>query len=174
MKILVNVFDKIIFATIFILALQVPILADHYRQYLAGYHDATAQNVAEYEQLANRYGYASADAMIEDLQKNNEPVVREDATNKAQQIQQLAVIKQGIATLDNGNYFSQAWYMFTPARFTTLKRVAENFSPSVPLSPTAVIFSLVVAILANLLIWTPALCVKGVKRFRKKSIRFAH
>ena len=174
MRILVNVFDKIIFAAIFIVALQVPILADHYRQYLSGYHDATVQSVAEYEQLAAQYGYASAGEMIEDLQNNSEAVVREDASNKAQKIQQLAVIKQGIATLSDGNYFTQAWYMFTPQRYTTLKRVAENFSPSVPLSPTAVIFSLIVAILANLLIWTPALCVRGVRKFRKKSIRFAH
>ncbi|WP_018984847.1 DUF2937 family protein [Salinimonas chungwhensis] len=173
MKVLVNVIDKIIFAAVFILALQVPILADHYRQYLAGYHDATAQSVKAYRQLAQQYGYDNVDAMIDELQNNQEPVVREDAANKARQLQDLISLKQGIETLSQGNYFTQAWYMFTPSRFATLRRVADNFSPSVPLAPAAVLFSLITAIVINLLFWTPALCVRGVRKLRKKPIRFA-
>lgn len=174
MKILVNVVDKIIFAAVFVAALQIPILADHYRQYLSGAYDTRVQTVNEYRTLARQFGYSDVEAMVKALQKNEDALVREDARNKAGQLAQLDELRSGLATLQQGNYFEQAWYMFQPARYTTLRQVARNFSPSVPLVPAAVGFSLVLAILVNLLLWSPALCVKGVRRLRKKPIRFAH
>ena len=69
---LVRVFDKLIFAILFILALQVPILADHYRQYLSGYYDATREEVTALSTLAKKHGYPSANAMLEALKQNPE------------------------------------------------------------------------------------------------------
>ena len=59
MHVLARVIDKLLFAALFIAALQVPILADHYRQYLAGYFDATREQVAELEVLARQFNYPS-------------------------------------------------------------------------------------------------------------------
>lgn len=168
MKALVNIMDKIIFAALFIAALQVPVLADHYRQYLTGFYDATAQQVAGYESLARQFGYASVPAMLDDLRTNNSPVVRQDAEQKALTMRRLQDLETALTQLQTGNYFSRAWYMFNPDRFDVLKRVGENFAPSVPLSPPAVIYSVVVAIIANMLLWTPAWCVRGVRRLRRR------
>lgn len=173
MKALVNIMDKIIFAALFIAALQVPVLADHYRQYLTGFYDATAQQVADYESLARQFGYASVSAMLDDLRTNNSPMVRQDAEQKAVTMRRLQDLETGLTQLQTGNYFSQAWYMFNPDRFDVLKRVGENFAPSVPLSPPAVIYSVVVAIIANMLLWTPAWCVRGARRLCRRPQRAA-
>ncbi|MFT5178352.1 MAG: hypothetical protein ACI90R_001398, partial [Alteromonas macleodii] len=56
----------------------------------------------------------------------------------------------------------------------TLKRVLDNFSPSVPLTPSSIVFSLVTAILLNLLIWTPHFCYCQVKKIKNKPKRYAY
>ena len=78
----IRVVDKIVFATLFVAALQVPILADHYRQYLSGYYDATREEVSAMSALATQHGYASVGAMLNALRQNSEAVVRADAEDR--------------------------------------------------------------------------------------------
>ena len=175
MHVLARVIDKLLFAALFIAALQVPILADHYRQYLSGYFDATREQVAELEDLARQFNYPSVDALIDSLKQNAEAVVREDAANKSDLLVRLAEADEGLTKLNNGNYFQQAGYMFAPSRQDTLVRVLDNFAPSIPLTPTAIVFSLATAILINLLVICPFwACRHGYHwyRERKQRVRF--
>lgn len=155
MHLLARVTDKLLFAILLLATLQVPILADHYRQYLSGFYDAQLEQVTAIEQLARDYNYNTVDALLESLAQNSNPVVREDARNKASAIARMREVETGLETLTNGAYYQQAWYMFSPSRKNTLFRVLDNFSPSVPLSPEPVVFSILFAILLNVLVWTP-------------------
>ena len=155
MLLLARVTDKLLFAILLLATLQVPILADHYRQYLSGYYDAQLERVTAIEQLARDYNYNTVDALLENLSKNASPVVREDARNKALAIARLREVETGLETLNHGAYYQQAWYMFSPSRKNTLSRVLDNFSPSVPLSPEPVVYSILFAILLNMLVWSP-------------------
>ncbi len=166
MTLFVRILDKIIFATLLLLAMQVPILADHYRQYLTGYYDATAAQVAEYETLSTKHGYASVDAMIAALKNNSNPVVRDDAQNKLNTISTLKQLDEGLTILTRGHYYEQAWYMLAPAQNATLKRVMDNFHPSIPLSGDAVVFSLITAIIINTLLWAPYWTAIRIKKWR--------
>ncbi|GFD87800.1 hypothetical protein KUL152_00260 [Tenacibaculum sp. KUL152] len=171
---IVRVLDKVLFAVLFIITLQVPILADHYRQYLSGYYDALRDEVTSSTELAKQHGFSSVEAMLESLQQNNEAVVRENATLKAERFAQINAIEQGMRKLEHGHYFEKLVFMATPSRYDTLDRVLDNFSPSVPLTPSSIIFSLVTAILLNLLIWTPHFCYCQVKKVRSKPKRFSY
>lgn len=170
MRIVIRLVDKLVFSALLLIALQIPILADHYRQYLSGFVDATEQQVAGYQRLADEFGYPSIDAMIVALEQNPEAVIRADAENKKVTLAQLKELQHGLTTLQQGHYYEQAWYMFTPTHSETLKRVLENFAPSVPLTPTAIIYSVVTAMLLNFLLWLPYLgacgCVKLYRRHR--------
>ena len=53
---IVRALDKVVFAVVFIITLQVPILADHYRQYLNGYYDALRE-VSSSSALAKQHGF---------------------------------------------------------------------------------------------------------------------
>ncbi|RDV24317.1 DUF2937 family protein [Alteromonas aestuariivivens] len=152
---IVRIIDKIGFAVLLLLALQIPILADHYRQYLSGYYDATARQVAEYQSMADEFGYPTVTEMINALERNSSPIVQKDAQYKLRTLAEHRQLESGLSTLKNGHYFQQAWYMLAPKQRATLARVLENFSPSVPLTPSAIVYSLITAILANLLLWTP-------------------
>ncbi len=165
---LINLLDKFLFAIVLIAALQIPILADHYRQYLSGYVDATQTTVNEYQALADQFGYASVSQMIEQLQQNPAPLVRQDAQNKAATVTRLSELQAGLKVLNTGHFFEQTWYMLAPERFETLKKVGSNFSPSIPLQPVAVVYSVVLALLINALFYTPAWCVRGARRLRRR------
>ncbi|QJR79803.1 DUF2937 family protein [Alteromonas pelagimontana] len=173
MGIFVRVIDKIVFAALFLSALQIPILADHYRQYLAGFYDATSEQVQQYQALADQFDYPSIEAMIDTLRQNPDRMIQEDASNKAQTVAKLDEISHGLETLQQGHYFQQAWYMFSPEHKNTLVRVMDNFAPSVPLSPTAIVFSLITAIVVNLIIWAPFWTVGKVRHLRRKRVRYA-
>lgn len=155
MHLLARVTDKLLFAVLLLAALQVPILADHYRQYLSGYYDGLQEQADTIKQLAIDYHYSSIEALLADLANNADPVVREDARNKIATLARLSELETGLDALSNGAYYQQAWYMFAPARKNTLLRVLDNFSPSVPLSPEPVVFSILFATLLNMLIWSP-------------------
>ncbi len=178
MGIVVRLADKLIFSALLLIALQIPILADHYRQYLSGFMDATKQQVAGYQRLADDYGYSSVDAMIKALESNSEALIRSDAEIKRQTLAQLKELQRGLSTLQQGHYYEQAWYMFNPAQADTLKRVLDNFAPSVPLTPTAIIYSVITAILLNLLIWLPYFgacgCKKLYRRYHSHPTRSQH
>lgn len=172
----VRVIDKVVFAVLFILTLQVPILADHYRQYLSGYYDALRDEVSSSSMLAKQHGFSSVEAMLNSLQTNSEALVREDAQLKATRFAQIEVIEQGMRKLEHGHYFEKLMFMATPSQYDTLQRVLKNFRPSVPLTPSSVIFSLISAILLNLLIWTPHFCYCQVKKqkHKRKQQNYSH
>lgn len=165
---LINLLDKFLFAVLLLLALQIPILADHYRQYLNGFVTATQKTVSEYQALADQFGYDSVELMIDDLQQNPAPLVRRDAQNKALTVKRLNELESGLQILSSGHFLEQTWYMLAPQRFDTLKKVGNHFSPSIPLQPSAVIYSVVLALLINAVFYTPIWCVKGVRRLRHR------
>lgn len=154
----VRFFDKFIFALLFIGALQVPILADHYRQYLSGYYDATREEVESIAAMAQRHGYVSASALLDSLKQNSEAAVRDDAMRKAAMFDKLSDIEAGIRTLTYGHYFEKLGYMATPSHADKLVKVITHYKPAIPLTPSSLTFSLVTAILVNLLLWSPYFC----------------
>ena len=112
--------------------------------------------------------------MLDSLQKNSEPVVRENASMKASRFAQITTLEQGMRKLEHGHYFEQLVFMASPSQYGTLNRVLDNFRPSVPLTPSSIVFSLVTAIFLNLLIWTPHFCYCQVKKVKNKPKRYAY
>lgn len=169
-----RVLDKVVFAVLFIITLQVPILADHYRQYLNGYYDAIKDEVTSSSELAKQHGFSSVEAMLDSLKQNDEALVRDSASQKAKRFSMIESIEHGMRTLEYGHYFEKLMYMSSPSQFSTLKKVVDNFRPSIPLTPASIIFSLVTAILLNLLIWTPQFCYCQVKKVKRKRASYSY
>lgn len=92
---IVNLFDKLIFACAFIVSLQLPQLSDHYQQHLAGLYHATKWQVDGYAKTAKQYNFSSTQAMINRHLANTEPSVRADANQKQQTLLQFADLKKG-------------------------------------------------------------------------------
>jgi hypothetical protein len=155
MNFIINIFDKIVFGALLLLFFQVPILADHYLQYVSGYFDATERQVEGFKANAAQHNYPDVYAMIEDLLANTNSVVRTDAQQKMQTMKEYEELKLSIATLKEGNIYERAWFMFNPSRWETLNKVYGNFKPGIPLSLQDIGFSLLTALILSICLMWP-------------------
>ena len=165
--IILRLIDKIVFAALLILMLQVPIVTDHYVQYLNGYVDATQAEVDHYQQLADTYGYTDINSMLTALQANQDELVRDDAQHKQTVMQAHKEAQQALKKLRTSNYFEQAWYFAQPAQYQRLGQVLNLYQPSLPLKPQTVGSALITSFSLYLLLWLPV----ALLRHRRKKHR---
>lgn len=147
--------DKLIFGLALLVCLQVPLLADHYQQFIAGQLDSIQWQVDGYEANAKQHGYADARAMIAHHQQNEVASVRTDALQKLETLEEFDRLTNGLLVFQEGNLLEKAYFMFQPDRYDVLKKTLYNFKPGVPLGTEGVVFGLVAALILNLMIVLP-------------------
>ena len=147
--------DKLVFGVALIVALQMPLLVDHYHQYLSGWYKATQWQVDGYEATAKTHQFASAQAMIDAHLNNAEPSVRTDAEQKLATLERLADLRLGMDTFATGNLLEKMLFMLHPDRIHVLKDVIQNFKPGIPLNTSGLAFAVILALLLNFLIMLP-------------------
>ncbi len=152
---IVNLLDKLIFAGLLLIAFQVPVLSDHYVQYLSGYYEATKHQVEGFRSNAVRHGYPDEYAMINDLLQNPNAVIKDDARQKQLTLREFDELTQTLTTLINGNYFERAWFISSPKQWKTLDKVLVNFKPGIPLSINDLVYSVLIALLLSTLLTLP-------------------
>ncbi|MEI8593279.1 DUF2937 family protein [Photobacterium sp. Hal280] len=150
-----RIVDKLLFGVMLIAALQVPLLADHYQQYLAGLFDATQWQVSGYENTARQYGYPDVTAMIEQHLENKEASVRADALQKQATLSHYDDLKSGMNVFEHGTLIEKSVYMFAPARFDALEKTLAHFKPGIPLSLNGLMFGVILGLATNLLLTLP-------------------
>ena len=166
--IIFRLIDKILFAALLILMLQIPIIADHYQQYLNGFLDATQSEIDHYQQLADKYGYTDVASMIGALKENNDPLVRDDAQHKQAVLIAHQNAQQAMIALRESNYFEQLWYFVQPGQFERLGRVINLYQPSLPLQPQAIGSALISALTLYLLMWMPITIGRNRRKHRRQ------
>lgn len=152
---IVNIVDKLLFGLLLLLVFQAPMISDHYLQYVSGYYESTKLQVNGFEENAKRHKYPDVDAMISDLLNNRSPVVRMDAEQKLQTMNDFYDLKSAIVILKSGNIFEKLFFILNPSRYSTLKKVLANFKPGIPLSVTVLAYSIILALLLNFVIISP-------------------
>ncbi|WP_120512381.1 DUF2937 family protein [Photobacterium salinisoli] len=150
-----RIVDKLLFGVMLIAALQVPLLADHYQQYLAGLFEATQWQVNGYENTARQYGYPDVTAMIEQHLANTEASVKADALQKQATLSLYEDLKSGMTVFEHGTLIEKSVYMFTPAHFDSLQKTLAHFKPGIPLSLNGLMFGVILGLAANILLTLP-------------------
>jgi hypothetical protein len=161
---ILRIVDKLIFGAALLLALQLPLLADHYQQYLSGMYQATKWQVDGYAATAKANQFADVQSMLEQHLQNSEPSVRDDARQKLATMDVLADLTQGMVVFKQGYLVEKLLFMLHPSRYGNLKKVIRQFKPGIPLSPGSLAFSVLVALLLNLLLMLPFQLVRAGKR----------
>lgn len=171
MKLFLNILDKLVFGALLLLALQVPVLADHYLQYISGYFAAIEKQVEGFEANAKLNAYDDVYAMIDDLLANNTAAVRIDAQQKLETLEEYNDLSVALNMFADGNILQQSWYMFQPSRYETLENVLVNFEPGIPLGVTEILYAIVLAMLLNLCFLLPAKCLSWIRHGKQKAAR---
>ncbi|WP_054112519.1 DUF2937 family protein [Marinagarivorans algicola] len=161
-----SIIDKLIFGMVLIVLMQLPLLADHYLQYLQGYFDATQKEVARDQALAKQYNYPTVYALIAAHKQSDIASVQADAERKSLRIQELAELQHGILLFTDGTLADKLVYMLTPKHSKTLATVTQNFKPGIPLHPQYLIFCTFFALMFNIIGAMPIKLVRYVKHKR--------
>jgi hypothetical protein len=156
--------DKLVFGAALIFALQMPLLVDHYHQYLSGLYSATKWQVDGYEATAKAHQFADVNSMIDNHLKNAEPSVRTDAEQKRQTVELLQELTIGMDTFAHGNLLEKMVFMLHPDRVHVVKEVLQNFKVGIPLNASGLLFGVVLALLLNMLIMLPFRLMRSGRR----------
>ena len=149
------VLERLLFGILLLVFLQVPILSDHYVQYLSGYLSASQKQINQLNTLANSNGFTSTQQLIDSLLANADGIVRQDAENKQVLVREHAQLTTDIERLQTGNYAQRLLFLLTPSQYTQLGQVLHNFKPGIPLTLSDLLASIGFALLFSLLLWLP-------------------
>lgn len=155
MRLLARLVDKLLFTAILLLALQLPQLADHYHQYLAGRHAAVQWQVQGYAATAARHEYASIAAMISHHLQNSTASVRTDARQKQTTLAEYQQLTGALEIFTSQSLLHQLVYILNPSHYSYLRQTLVNFTPGIPLSPGGLGFGIMLALLLHLLLTQP-------------------
>lgn len=170
-----NLLDKIFFAVGVMLFLQLPHFIDQYTQRMGGYHDSQAQQIKEYQAIADQHFAGDLAAYIERMQGNADPAVAESASQMEQRIDQTSAIKRELKVYEEEPLWYQVPYFLTHMRMELARGTARNFAPGVPINLWAWGYGLVGGVLFSLLfngvVKAPAAVLKRRKKVQQKPIR---
>lgn len=147
--------DKMVFATLLLVLFQVPLLEDHYLQFLNGYYSSVKAQVDGYKLNASMHEYSDVHAMIEDFKRNPNAAVRADAQQKEKTLLEYKGLRKGIRILKEGNIVERSIYMFSPERWEVLREVFKNFQPGIPLNLLSIVYSAGGALLLGAMLMWP-------------------
>ena len=160
--------SKLLFATILLSLFQVPILTQHYIQYLAGYTDANQKQIDALQTLASDNGYSSVDALLTRWFSNSDPVIRADAENKQLMLIETQQLRRDLVYLQDANYIQALLYLTNPVNAEHLPAVWRNFKPGIPLTAEALLFSVMLALIFS---GCGSVCWRVVRTKRSGSLR---
>ena len=67
----------------------------------------------------------------------------------------FADLNQGMKLFEQGNLVQKLLYIFSPDRFERLQNTLNNFKLGIPLTTSALLFALILAIILNQLVMLP-------------------
>lgn len=157
MKLLLGLFDRLLFAAGFALAMQLPQFVDHYTQRYGGYHQALVDNLAEYQRNADAHYGGDLDRLIADLHASARPGLREIGDKLQRDRARELQMREGLAILGHEILAKRLWYLAGHLDVGIATATWAAFTPGLPLSTDALLCGLAGAVLFsgvfNLLGW---------------------
>ena len=157
MKIVTGLADRLLFAAGLLLFLQIPQFIDHYTQRYAGYRQALADSVQQYQASADVHYDGDLQLMIHEFETAAAPAMRDMGRKMDGERMRLDEMTAGLATLRSGSLPARIAQVARGYDSPLLRATFEDFKPGLPLTVDAAICGLAGGILAsalfNLLIW---------------------
>lgn len=144
---LLNLLERLVFGVLLLAALQIPLICDHYLQFINGVYLTRKHDVERIEENARVSEYPSMDAMLDDLSTDIKPAVRHDVEQKRQILEEYRQAGIQVDKLQNGNYFERGWVVLSNPEISS--EVLRNFKPGIPLNPKDIVYSFLVSILLS-------------------------
>ncbi|HEY0973799.1 MAG TPA: DUF2937 family protein [Solimonas sp.] len=156
MKLVLGLADRILFALGLLLALQIPHFLDHYTQRYAGYRDALADSMAEFQRTADQHYGGNLQALIDDL-RAGKPGIEAVGDKLDRDRRQLAEMDANLVILREGGLWARVQHLARNADSSLVRGAWGDYQPGLPLTTDALICGALGALLAtglfNALVW---------------------
>ncbi len=147
MKLVLGLTDRLLFACGLLLAMQLPQYLDHYTQRYAGYRDALADSMAEYQRNADQYYGGRLQALIDDL-RSGKPGIAEVGHKLERDRQKLAKMDVQLQILRGDSLLPKLQHLLLAADTELARGALRDYTPGLPLTADALLCGLIGALLA--------------------------
>ncbi|MFM2482119.1 DUF2937 family protein [Celerinatantimonas sp. YJH-8] len=167
MKFLANLFDRLLFIAVFLIAMQLPHFIDLYQQRLEGFAQATQQQLDQFQQMAQQQQQPSLDLFIEQMLASDDAAARQTGQLIEQTNQQNTQLQKAVVALDSSNLFAQVWAVIRYLKPDLISATLKQYHSAITLTLPALSCGLIAAVIVSLLKW---LLFSGFRR-RRHSFR---
>ena len=157
MKIVTGLLDRMLFAAGLILFLQIPQFIDHYTQRYAGYRQALADSVQQYQTSADTHYAGDLQLMIHEFESADAAAMRDMGLKMRRERVRLDQMTSGLVVLRTGSLPAKLVHLARDLDLPLARATLEDYKPGLPLTLHAAICGLVggvfASLLFNLLLW---------------------
>jgi len=165
-----SLLDKIFFTFGAIVFLQLPHFIEQYTQRMGGYAASQAEQIKEYQAIADEHFNGDIDAYRQRLEQNTDPAVVKSAQQISKRLKSAQSIKKDLQVFEQEPLWYQVPYFITHFKTDLLKGTAKNFSPGLPINLWAWGYGLMGGVLFSLFFNGLTLLPKTVKRKKHQKI----
>jgi type III secretory pathway component EscR len=151
-----GVLDRIILVAGVVAAGCVPSFIAQYRQRVSGQLNQVLQDLAPFQEIANRFHHGSIQELIQYHLSSANSTFHNEGTAIQTMVDSAEHLKQALQAL-NTDLFHQMVYLLTKADPLIARATWEIFSPSFNITPESVVFALIVGFviwLVFIAVWT--------------------
>ena len=159
-----NLFDKLFFALGVIVFLQLPHFIDQYTQRMGGFAASQAQQITEYQAIADQHFDGDISAYVARLEQNSDPVIAASAKMVTENIKGNKNIRKDLQVYENEPLWYQLPYFLSHVRVDLARGTFNNFAPGVPINLWAWGYGIIGGVLFSLLFHGVAKTPKLVKK----------
>src|SRR5690606_19743805 len=134
MKIVTGLLDRLLFVAGFLLFLQIPQFIDHYTQRYAGYRQALADSVQQYQSSADVHYGGDLGLMIHEFETAAAPAMRDMGTKMDRERARLDEMTAGLTVLRTGSLPEKLALLAQDFDTPLLQATFDDYRPGLPLT----------------------------------------
>lgn len=143
--------DRVLFACIFISAVQLPEFIQQYSQRLAGHLDEAKYQLIKFQDIADLHYQGNLSQLISQYQLNSDPAIKATGQVVADLMERIALLTNQVHHLFSPDYLAKLYYFFRHFDPEIGQATLHDYQLSIPLEQNALFTGLFVAISLSLL-----------------------
>lgn len=156
--------DKIFFAMGAIVFLQLPHFIEQYTQRMGGFAASQAQQIKEYQVIADEHFDGDIEAYQRRLEQSVDPAIAQSAEQMTRRLQSAQSIQEDLKVYEQKPLWYQVPYFLTHLRTDMVKGTAQNFSPGLPINLWAWGYGLLGGVMFSMIFNALFLIPKAMKK----------
>ncbi len=143
--------DRLLFACIFISAVQLPEFIQQYSQRLAGHLDEAKYQLIKFQDIANIHYQGNLMNLISQYQTNTDPAINATGQMVVELIDRIALLSNQVQHLFHSDYLSKVYYFFSHFDADIANATLRDYQLSIPLEQNALLTGALVAVIVSLI-----------------------